>query len=185
MLLDPRESPLLAERRETAQELVDFLRRIAERVADEPSLKAGEMLDWIIASTGYDEHFTRYYGEGIASIERMASVRNFVTFATRTGKTVLDFISFLETLDTTLGLDSDQVVTMTTVHRTKGLEYEYVFIPACIEGHMPVHLADELGIYDTTGIVPDHPLSPPLESERRLFYASPLHGPSSISILGR
>ena len=37
---------------------------------------------------------------------------------------------------------------------------------------MPAHLADDVGIYDTAGIVPDHPLSPPLESERRLFYVA-------------
>ena len=171
-LLNATSSPLPAERRETLQELIDFLRRIAERVGGEPNLKAGHVLNWIVEHTGYQEHFARYYGEGIASVERMASVDNFIAFASRTGKTVLAFINYLKTLDPTLGLDTDKVITMTSVHRTKGLEYDYVFIPACVEGHMPVHLADDVGIYDTAGIVPDHAPSPPLEKERRLFYVA-------------
>jgi len=171
-LLDEKTSPLSAERRQVLQELVDFLRRIAERVVNEPKLKAGDMLAWIVEHTDYQEHFARYYGEGMASIERMASVDNFVDFAAGTGKTVLEFIQYLKTLDPTLGLDEEKVITMTTVHRTKGLEYDYVFIPACVEGHMPVHLVDDVGVYDTTGQVPEHPPSPPLESERRLFYVA-------------
>jgi len=171
-LLDSRDSPLPAERRETLQELIDFLHRIAERVTNEPNLKAGDMLEWIVKHTGYREHFARYYGEGIASVRRMASVDNFISFASRTGKTVLEFIQYLRTLDPTQGLDADKVVEMTTVHRTKGLEYDYVFIPACVEGHMPVHLVDDVAIYDSEGIVPDFPPSPPLENERRLFYVA-------------
>jgi DNA helicase-2/ATP-dependent DNA helicase PcrA len=171
-LLDVRESPLPAERREVLQALIDFLQRIKERVASEPGLKANEMLSWIMEHTGYEEHFSRYYGEGTASIERMASVQNFVRFAAQTEMPILKFIAYLRTLDTTWGLDENEVITMTTVHRTKGLEYDYVFIPKCVEGHMPVHLVDEVGIYDTAGRVPDHPTSPALESERRLFYVA-------------
>ncbi|GAB4537158.1 MAG: DNA helicase Rep [Anaerolineae bacterium] len=171
-LLDEGESPLPADRREALQELIGFLRRIAERVTHEPDLKAGELFSWIVEHTGYQEHFARYYGEGTASIERMASVDNFITFATTTQMTVLDFIEYLRTLDPTQGQPPDKVITMTTVHRTKGLEYDYVFIPACVEGHMPVHMVDDVGVYDTAGIVPDHPLSPALESERRLFYVA-------------
>jgi len=104
-LLDATSSPLRAERRETLQELVDFLHRIAERVAGEPNLKAGEMLNWIVEHTGYREHYARYYGEGIASVERMASVDNFIAFASRTGKTVLAFINYLKTLDPTVPID--------------------------------------------------------------------------------
>jgi ATP-dependent exoDNAse (exonuclease V) beta subunit len=37
---------------------------------------------------------------------------------------------------------------------------------------MPVHIADNIGVYDLEGIVPDHPSSPPLENERRLFYVA-------------
>jgi len=171
-LLDDRESPLSAEPREALQDLIDFLRRIAERVTNEPDLKAGDLLNWIVKHTDYYEHFTRYYGEGMGSVRRITSIDNFIAFASGTRKTVLTFIGYLKELDPTLGLDADRVITMTSVHRTKGLEYDYVFIPACVEGYMPVHTVDDVGVYDTAEIVPDNPSSPPLESERRLFYVA-------------
>lgn len=171
-LLDPRESPLPAERRENLQELIDFLVRIRERLLSEPELKAGDLLNWIVEHTRYLEHFRNYYGEGLSSSQREESVQNFIAFASRTGMRALDFINHLETMDTTRGLPPEKVIQVATVHRTKGLEYEYVFIPDCMEGHMPVHLADDCAIYDTEGIVPDFPPSPPLESERRLFYVA-------------
>jgi DNA helicase-2/ATP-dependent DNA helicase PcrA len=172
LLVDDQESPLSVESRDNLHELVDFLRRIRERVEGEPNLKAGDLLEWIVEHTDYYEHYSRYYGEGFASLQRIASIGNFIGFASGTNKSILDFIDYLRKLDPTLGLDLDKVITMTTVHRTKGLEYDYVFIPHCVEGHMPVHIADEVPVYDTEGIVPDHPASPALESERRLFYVA-------------
>jgi ATP-dependent exoDNAse (exonuclease V) beta subunit len=95
-----------------------------------------------------------------------------VEFAGDTGYSVLDFVHYLSKVDPTLGLPPEKVITMTTVHRTKGLEYDYVFIPACTEGNMPVHMAQTVEVYDKSGQVPDHPPSPALESERRLFYVA-------------
>jgi DNA helicase-2/ATP-dependent DNA helicase PcrA len=171
-LLDIRESPISEEGRENLREWMNLLVRVGERVQNEPDLKAGELLSWLVESLDYYEHFTSYYGKGSPSIERISAVRNFVNFAVRSGKAPRDFISYLSDLDTTFGLTANQIITMTTVHRTKGLEYDYVFIPTCVEGHMPVHIADEVAIYDKEGIVPDQPLSPALESERRLFYVA-------------
>jgi DNA helicase-2/ATP-dependent DNA helicase PcrA len=169
-LLDAHDSPLPEERRESLQELVDFIQRIAERCAADATWKAGNALQWIERSLDYCQHFSDYYGEGLGSEMRIGSVRRFVAFAERFGRSLLEFVEYLGRLDTTLGLD--EVITMTTVHRTKGLEYDYVFIPECAEGNMPVHIADDVGIYDKTGTVPEPPSSPPLESERRLFYVA-------------
>lgn len=171
-LLDSRESPWPEERRERLQELVEFLYRIAERCAAEPDWKAGDALAWIVKKLDYTQHFNDYYGEGLASQNRIDSVERFVSFAGRTGKSILDFIEYLSHLDSTLGHPPDKVITMTTVHRTKGLEYDYVFLPHCVDGYTPVHIADDIGIYDKERIVPDFPPSPPLESERRLFYVA-------------
>lgn len=172
MLADPQVSPLRAEQREETQTWLDFLSRIGERVMSEPALQAHHLLAWIVEHTGYEKHFAHYYGEGMASFERITSFRNFINFAARTNKRVRDFLDYLATLDTTLGLRPDLVITMTTVHRTKGLEYEYVFIPQCNEGFMPGAYPQNADIYDTEGIVPDHQPSPHLETERRLFYVA-------------
>ncbi len=171
-LLDEHESPWPEGRRESLQELVDFLYRIAERCAAEPDWKAGDALAWIVKKLDYTQHFNDYYGEGLASQNRIDSVERFVSFAGRTGKSILDFIEYLSHLDSTLGLPKDKVITMTTVHRTKGLEYDYVFLPHCVDGYTPVYIADDIGIHDKERIVQDFPPSPPLESERRLFYVA-------------
>lgn len=171
-LLDPENSPLRAERRESLQELLDFLYRIAEQLGQKSAPKAGEFLSWIIDTLDYQKHFTNYYGEGEASSERINSVGNFLSFAAATGQTMTEFVDYLSRLDPTLGLPENKLITMTSVYRTKGLEFDYVFIPACTEGNMPVHLAQTVEVYDTQHQVPNHPLSPPLEGERRLFYVA-------------
>ena len=171
-LVDDRLSPLPADRRETAQELVDFLRRLRERLNEKPLATAGELLSWMIETLNYERHFVEYYGQGQASWDRLSSIRNFIRFAGATGLEPITFVNFLGNLDTTQGLDTEHVITMTTAHRTKGLEYRFVFLPSCIEGYMPLHYVDEMAIFDTAGIVPDQPLSPPIESERRLFYVA-------------
>lgn len=171
-LLDDRESPWPEDRRESLQELVDFLHRIAERCMAEPNWKAGDALGWVVEKLDYTQHFNDYYGEGSASQNRIDSVGRFVDFARRTGKSILDFIEYLSHLDSTLGREEGKIITMTTVHRTKGLEYDHVFLPHCVDGYTPVHIADDIGIYDKERIVLDFPPSPPLESERRLFYVA-------------
>ncbi|MEQ8168834.1 MAG: ATP-dependent helicase [Candidatus Eremiobacterota bacterium] len=172
LLIDERKSPFSKAQRSSMEELVNFLHRISERIASEPSLKAGEMMEWIFDSTGYENHFKDYYGDGIVSYEKLASVKHFISFASDTGKTVIEFIKYLKKLDSTMGEPVEKIIAMTTVHRTKGLEYDYVFIPDCIEGHMPVHLTGDTAIYDKNHTVPDIPPSPLMENERRLFYVA-------------
>ncbi len=182
LLLDEKESPWPEERREKFQELFDVLARISERIRDDPKWSAGDALRWLVETLDYLQHFETYYGEGTASDQRIASVNIFIGFAKRTGMLITKFIDYLSKLDTTWGQSPERTITMTTVHRTKGLEYDYVFIPNATEGHMPVHIANEEGIYDKSGTVPEHPHSPPLESERRLFYVAITRAKSHLYI---
>lgn len=171
-LLDPVTSPVSASSREILQELFDFVQRIRERISTNPLPAADELLQWIIDSTRYDEHYLRLYGPDTGSNDRLLSIGNFVCFAKRSGMNILDFVRYVADLDVQRGLPNDKVITMISVHRTKGLEYEYVFLPSCIEGKMPVLINEEVEVYDTSGQVPDYPLSPAIESERRLFYVA-------------
>jgi superfamily I DNA/RNA helicase len=61
-------------------------------------------------------------------------------------------------------------VLFTTIYRTKGLEFDYVMIPGCNEGSMPMLLDELVPVFDKEGLVPSEPLSPLIERERRLFY---------------
>jgi DNA helicase-2/ATP-dependent DNA helicase PcrA len=61
-------------------------------------------------------------------------------------------------------------VRVTTIHRVKGLEWDYVFIPECDEGWMPLPGDEESGCFDTRAKSSTIGRSPAIESERRLFY---------------
>ncbi len=78
----------------------------------------------------------------------------------------------IDKLDSTLGLPDEQLVVITTIHRTKGLEYDYVFIPSFQEGNMPCLYDSGLSVYDTRGIVKEPDPSETIESERRLCYVA-------------
>lgn len=171
-LLDAVTSPVSAAGRETIEELLDFVQRIRERTSTEPLPEAGELLQWIIDSTRYEDHYLRLYGQDTASNDRLASIHNFVNFARQSGLNILEFVRYIAALDVQRGLPNDQVIMMTTIHRTKGLEFDYVFIPSCIEGKMPVLINEMVEVYDTSGQVPEQPLSPAIENERRLFYVA-------------
>ena len=47
---------------------------------------------------------------------------------------------------------------------------------------MPVSVADDCGVYDLDGKVPDHKPSPPIENERRLFYVALTRAVKSVTI---
>lgn len=76
-------------------------------------------------------------------------------------------------LDHTFNAPLEHQILFTTIYRTKGLEYDYVFIPQAHEGYMPVLLSEELTVWDKT-----HTATPPtrggsvVETERRLFYVA-------------
>ena len=75
-------------------------------------------------------------------------------------------------LDTTQGAPVEEQVVFTTIFRTKGLEFDYVFLPETNEGVLPYLKGEHVDIYDTSGRFVEDTLSDKLESERRLFYVA-------------
>lgn len=133
---------------------------------------AGRLLKWIALKVDYEAHFRDYYGEGEDAFERMESLRNFTDFAQSLNLESAEFLKHMETLDSTQGARPEQLITMTTIHKTKGLEFDYVFIPSCQEGYMPCLYESEVEIYDRKGLVEPLDATHPIESERRLFYVA-------------
>ena len=76
----------------------------------------------------------------------------------------------LAEVDTTQGRARDECVRVTTIHRVKGLEWDYVFIPECDEGWMPLPGDEESGCFAKRDADATLERSPAVESERRLFY---------------
>jgi DNA helicase-2/ATP-dependent DNA helicase PcrA len=78
----------------------------------------------------------------------------------------------LAEVDTTQGRAREDCVRVTTIHRVKGLEWDYVFIPECDEGWMPLPGDEESGCFAKRDAHATLERSPAVESERRLFYVA-------------
>ena len=78
----------------------------------------------------------------------------------------------LAEVDTTQGRAREDCVRVTTIHRVKGLEWDYVFVPECDEGWMPLPGDEESGCFAKRDAHATLERSPAVESERRLFYVA-------------
>lgn len=76
----------------------------------------------------------------------------------------------LAQVDPTQGEPRERCVRVTTIHRVKGLEWDFVFMPECDEGWMPLPGDEESGCFDKGSKDATLGRSPAVESERRLFY---------------
>jgi len=132
----------------------------------------GNILKEIVKSTGLLVHFDNFYGRGEASYERKGAINGFNVFASRRSENIPDFLDYISNLDTTLGEPSPQLITLSTVHRTKGLEFDYIFIPSCVEGFMPSLIPAKVAIYDKEDLDREQSPSLQIENERRLFYVA-------------
>ena len=144
----------------------------AQRGTKGAQMDAGLIMKWIVINVDYEEHFRNYYGEGEDAFERMETLRNFTDFAQSLELPPEAFLDHMKTLDSRQGAKEEALITMTTVHKTKGLEFDYVFIPSCQEGYMPCLLDEAIAIYDTDDQVKQAGRSDAIESERRLFYVA-------------
>lgn len=163
------DAPLRGIQHERLEQLVAFLDRLAERLATEPDLTAGDLLRWMVETLWYLRHFDDYYGQGETSHERQAAVVHFLVYAATCRMKPREFIAHIEGLDTTRGVPDDQLIVMTTIFRTKGLEYDWVILPQVEEGYTPCTWAADGTVFDTAGIVQEPEPSELVENERRLF----------------
>jgi DNA helicase-2/ATP-dependent DNA helicase PcrA len=171
-LVSEWDSPLSRVQRERVGELLELLDRVQERIIEQTDLRAGDMLAWLVEALGYLKHFDDYYGRSENSEDRKRAVGLFCGYAQSTGLGVLDFVHHVEQLDPTLGRPEEEQIVMTTVFRTKGLEYDYVVIPNCDEGYMPCLFETGNLVFDKAGLVKEPEPSEIIENERRLFYVA-------------
>jgi DNA helicase-2/ATP-dependent DNA helicase PcrA len=94
-------------------------------------------------------------GEG-----RSASIEAFITYANGKGN-IFDFIQHIEQISlrriSQEQKDKNNQIVLTTIHQSKGLEWQVVFVPNCNQGTIP---------FGETN------LKQRLEEERRLFYVA-------------
>jgi DNA helicase-2/ATP-dependent DNA helicase PcrA len=171
-LMDPMQSPFRNNQRERVDELNIVLERIYTISHSSPDYLVGNLLENIVQWTDYLSHFDNYYGIGEASEERKQSVINFILFAKNTGLSVRKFLEFIKSMDPTQGFPDEKLLTITTVYRVKGEEFDYVIIPDCQQGNMPCLTPQNDATYDLSGYVSEPDFSESLENERRLFYVA-------------
>ncbi|NCS88770.1 MAG: hypothetical protein AUK34_08340 [Ignavibacteria bacterium CG2_30_36_16] len=148
-----------------------LLEKLEEKIIDKNNL-AGNILKWLVEKIELKKYFIDYYGDGESSNDRIKVVDKFIEYATSTNKPLSHFIEHLSKLDTTRGKRPEEQILLTSIFRTKGLEYDYVFIPECIEGNMPCLKGNEINIYDKTSQVKEPKPSEVIQNERRLFYVA-------------
>lgn len=149
--------------------LAEFLDVLHNRLQD-PSVQAGDLLNWMVETLDYLAYFQDYYGQGENSDEKKHSVLGFIRYASQLRVHPIALLEHLQRLDTTQGVDPEQQIVFTTIHKTKGLEYGYVVLPEFDEGLLPYLKGERCDIYDLAGIVQQSELSHAIESERRLAY---------------
>jgi superfamily I DNA/RNA helicase len=172
-LSDASDSPLTSQQRHNVRELHSFLTRIVERIKNEISLPAHELLLWMVRSLDYTKHYDNYYGDGEESADRKLAISEFVEYASKTKLSVMAFVDHVATLDPSQGEKNQQnTILVTTVFRQKGAEYDYVVLPRCDEGFMPCHYETRCRTFDKENVATEPEPSEALENERRLFYVA-------------
>lgn len=160
-ILAGKEAELPLAMREKFNSFKKLLGELKQKLASVP---LSEAIKWIVTASGIEGELKK---GGSEDEERLENIKELVTFATRydhmvTREEAVDrFLS-----DVALQSDQDELkdekpaVRLMTVHASKGLEFEYVFISGLEEGLFPHERMNETR---------DESAS---EEERRLFYVA-------------
>jgi superfamily I DNA/RNA helicase len=136
------------------------------------SMLASEALQLVVEVAQLDKYYRSFYSGKLESEDRLANVQALIEYAATSNESIKGFLAHIAALDSTWGRPVAQQILMTTVFRTKGLEYDHVFIPECVEGMMPCTSVDDIAIFDRADLVPELAGSNAMENERRLFYVA-------------
>ena len=160
-ILAGKEAELPPAMREKFNSFKKLLGELEKKLASVP---LSEAIKWIVTASGIEAELKK---GGSEDEERLENIKELVTFATRydhmvTREEAVDrFLS-----DVALQSDQDELkdeklaVRLMTVHASKGLEFEYVFISGLEEGLFPHERMNET--HDESAS----------EEERRLFYVA-------------
>ena len=157
---------------ENLSQLLDIIENLEKKLRSRQQSPTHTLLHWIDDQAGLSQHYQDYYGKGEYSLDRIAAINDLKLLAQMHILPWTEFLAFIDSCDTKRGLPSKECIQLTTIHRAKGLEFDYVFIPDCTEGHMPVITDTVDPTFSTT-----QPWRRPkpaewLENERRLFYVA-------------
>ena len=134
----------------------------------------GELLEYFYHKSGYSD-----YLDSIEEYERIENAIELISsFSTAfreepdlTYEEYLAEITMYSAIDET---SNENFVSLMTVHKSKGLEFEYVFIAGVEEGIFPMKIKEYGPVRENTDI----------EEERRLFYVAMTRAMNKLEITG-
>ena len=129
------------DQKQKLEDLTSVLEEIDQKIRNAPPIRAEPLLEWIDREIKLQQHYENYYGQGEPSLVRTQNIAALKGYARHMALSWKAFITHVDNIDTTQGRPETSWIKMTTIHRTKGLEFDHVFIPDCQEGFLPV-LAD-------------------------------------------
>ncbi|MGX1900594.1 UvrD-helicase domain-containing protein [Thermolongibacillus altinsuensis] len=129
-------------------------------------LKPFEAIETIEKDMGFSDFVKKRGNEGNA-IERGSDDIRDVKVVAKKFKTVRAFLSHIEKMiaqhEQMKREKQENAIQLTTIHRAKGLEYNYVYVLSAVDGHLPHDYALDAYRNGETA---------PLEEERRLLYVA-------------
>lgn len=136
----------------------DYIRDLPRQISQcGEKNKLAAIYDLILDYTGYLVFLRKDKStEGEKRLENVEELRSVLYFFDKNGKTMDDFLSFVETTGTEK--DAEDAVKLMTVHGAKGLEFDTVFVVGSEKGMFPYYNNSEK--------------DEDIEEERRLFYVA-------------
>ena len=134
----------------------------------------GELLEYFYHKSGYSD-----YLDSIEEYERIENaielISSFSTaFREEPDLTYEEYLAEITMYSAIDGTSNENFVSLMTVHKSKGLEFEYVFIAGVEEGIFPMKIKEYGPVRESTDI----------EEERRLFYVALTRAKKKLEITG-
>lgn len=156
-----------------AAEGIGQVLRILDMIKD---LKPKDALEAIIAETNFEKHLETYTADGGESslVSRMENINELLSIA-EGRETIEEFLEDCALRTEDEDEDSkDRGVRLSTIHASKGLEFQNVFLVACEHNVLPHWRSIEEDEADGT--------ANKVEEERRLFYVACTRAGHNLSI---
>lgn len=122
--------------------------------------KVVDLIEYILDSTGFMEQFAEKSEENTSKIYNISELKNSAEqfIKDNQGASLADYLNSVTLSSDTDEINSDEAVTIATIHAAKGLEYKCVFVAGLDEKILPIARS----VDDDTE----------MEEERRLMYVA-------------
>ena len=119
-----------------------------------------QFLDYLLKDVGYEKYLREYAESLQQDFDEMKHMLSIYQRDSQKFHTMKEWLLYIKKRSMNLNNNNDQGVCLSTMHRSKGLEWKNVYIIDCNEGYIPPGF-------------PDTPISQEeVEEERRLFYVA-------------